>query len=74
MLLSEAAGELENNLNEYPNEPEQIDTDEENGSECPIFDRFYESGGSSAIESMINFDPAEFEIIWNTRIDFIATN
>lgn len=71
LLLAEAHDERESALEEYAPEPEQQDTDEENDSECPIFDSFYESGGSAGITKMINFDPKEFDTVWNLFGDFI---
>ncbi len=38
----------------------EVESDEEAGAESPIFDSFYNSGGSEAIVKMTNFTPAEF--------------
>ena len=63
-LLADATVEREHGLNQYAAETEQSDADEDNGTNCPVFDQFYERGGASAIVSMTNFSPTEFADIW----------
>ena len=63
-LLADAAVERENELEVQLSQPLQEDTDEENGSECPIMDTFYGQGGAEGIREMTNFSPMEFERVW----------
>lgn len=69
-LLADICADRESNLLAY--DPEEMDTDEENGSESPYFDKFYDTGGSGGIVNMINFDPSEFQQIWNHMADFLT--
>ena len=73
-VLTDVAAERQNGLEQFSVQPYLSDTDEEDDSESPIFDRFYESRGGRAIVSMINFDPTEFQIIWANYREFIITN
>lgn len=70
-LLAEAAVEREQELQQYAAEPEQSDSDEETDSDMPIFDQFYEQGGSAAIVSMTNFDPQKLFQIWEAIEDYV---
>ena len=49
-------------------------SDEENGSDAPIFDKFYEEGGAAAILEMTNFSPPQFVGIWAGFQDLINEN
>ena len=63
-LLAEAVVECNEDLDMYAAEPDLEDTDDDNDSECPVFDTFYEQGGSSSIISMITFNVQEFDTLW----------
>ena len=69
-LPAHAAVERDHELYQYAAEPEQSDTDEDNGSSCPVFDQFLREGGSSAIVSMKNVSPTEFADIWEHVREF----
>ena len=71
-LLAEAAVERNEDLEMYAAEPYLEDTDDENDSECPVFDTFYEQGGSSSIISVINFDVQEFDTLWQENREHIT--
>ena len=72
-LLSTAAIERRNELELYDTAPLE-DTDEDNGTDLPIYDQFYDQGGSRAIVEMINFSPAQFLGIWAGFQDLIYEN
>lgn len=63
-LLADAAADREHELNCYSAQPDNEDSDEDNGSDCPVFDKFYENGGSAAISAMTNFNPGHLERLW----------
>lgn len=48
-------------------------SDEEEGSNSPIFDSFYKDGGSNAIKGMCNFTAGEFDQIWMLIFDHVST-
>ena len=54
-----------NELRQYDPDSDPFDSDENVDSDAPIFDRFYEQGGSAAILEMTNFDPTQFLGIWS---------
>lgn len=72
-LLAEAAAERDVELRQYPTDAEKEDTDEEPDSECPLFDKFYDEGGGSAIQNMTNFSPLEFQTLWSRSSDFVKS-
>lgn len=41
------------------------ESDEENDSSCPVFDKFYNDGESGAIYPKTNFSPEKFEQIYS---------
>ena len=64
-LLAEAAAAHREDIDQYQAESAAADSDEENGSQCPIFDMYYNNGGSASIISLTNFAPHVIESIWN---------
>ena len=58
-MLSEVAEEREHDLLSY-SATKNVESDDEGGSECPIFETFYASGGSESIMKMCNFTLSEF--------------
>ena len=64
-LLEDAAIERQTTLAEYDRASAPVESDDENDSDCPIFDLFYDSGGSRSIVKMTNFTPRKFLAIWN---------
>ena len=56
--LSTAAIDRRNELEEFDGVHLE-NSDEENGSDAPIFDKFYEEGGAAAILEMTNFSPPQ---------------
>lgn len=46
--------------------------EEDNGSDAPIFDKFYGEGGAGAILEMKNFSPPQFVGIWVRLQDLIS--
>lgn len=64
-LLADAASKHRDEITEYDAESDVPDSDDENDSTCPVFDSFYNDGGSGAILSMTNFPPDKFNHIWN---------
>lgn len=50
------------------------DSDEDNGSQCPVFYEFCEEGQSACIKSMTNIAPNQFENIWNVVEDSMTTS
>lgn len=69
-LLAEISAERDADLLMY--EPDEETSDNENGTECPHFDRFYEEGGAEAIIKLTNFDPEQFLRIWGNLSPFVA--
>ena len=69
-LLAEAADNHQHYIEQH-NPDKIIDSDEENDSPAPLFDRFYIDGGSAAIKNMTNFSPDRIEFIWNSIEDEI---
>ena len=69
-LLAEAAENHQHDIEQH-NPDKIIDSDEENDSPAPLFDRFYIDGGSAAIKNMTNFSPDRIEFIWNSIEDEI---
>ena len=59
-LLADAAVEREHEISKCSAEADNSDTDEDNDSDTPIFDQFYDRGGSAGIISITNFTPDEF--------------
>ena len=62
-LLATASNDRRNELDAFEDERPE-DSDEDNGTDAPIFDRFYEQGGAKVIVEMTNFNPAQFIGIW----------
>ena len=58
-LLADAAVDREHEISKYSAEAENSDTDDDNDSDPPIFDQFYDRGGSAGIISMTNYTPDE---------------
>lgn len=52
-LLADAALECQEEVRAFDEAPEVIDSDEEKTSDAPIFDQFYDQGGSTASVEMI---------------------
>lgn len=50
-VLTDTAIERENQLSVFENAPD-VESDDENDSSLPVFDAFYQSGGSRSIASM----------------------
>ena len=64
LLLSNAAVELNADVQEFASDSDAIDTDEEVESESPICNQFYENEGACNIIHMTNFGPTEFYATW----------
>ena len=64
-LLADAAVDRRNELRHYHDDSGLFDSDENIDSDAPIFDRFYQQGGSAAILERMNFDPIQFLGIWS---------
>ena len=64
-MLAEAAASHREDIDRYDAEPEQVDSDDENDSQCPVFDMYYNNGGSASILSLTYFTPDVFESLWN---------
>lgn len=62
-LLNEAAATHQEGINAKHTD-RQEDSDTENDSRCPIFDRFFNNGGSRAILNMTVVTPNKVEQIW----------
>jgi len=73
-LLAQAAVDRENDLTAYDADPLLSSSDEECDSESPIFDAFYDGGGSQSIVQMTNFSAAEFQVLWDSFSDHILEN
>lgn len=71
-LLAETAAEHLDAIEQYDPEPDCPDSDDDNDSSSPIFDKFYDSGGSGAILQMTNFTPDKIESIWLNMEDSIT--
>ena len=71
-LLGEIAAEREHELSNYPTTREQ-ESDTEADEESPIFNSFYNSGGSESIMKMTNFTPNEFRTFYGTLQSHIMT-
>ena len=54
--LAELAIERENELQNY-SDPIPPPSDDDNGTDAPIFDQYYNAHGSQGIVEMINCDP-----------------
>lgn len=63
-ILSEAAVERNEDFETYAAEADHEDTDDENDGGCPVFDTFYKQDGTGSIICMVNFDPQEFNTLW----------
>ena len=61
--------DIENHIDD-----EVLDTDEENDSNCPIYDSFYNDGGSQSIKAMCNFDSTQFFELWIMIEDYVSKN
>ena len=72
-LLSTAAIDRRNELKLFEGlHPDN--SDEDNGSDAPILEKFYEEGRAAAILEMTNFSPPQFLGIWAGFQDIIAEN
>ena len=56
VALSSVAIERRNELEQY-SEGRPADSDEDSGSDAPVFDAFYDQDGARAIIEMTNFEP-----------------
>ena len=72
-LPATASIDRRNELVAFENERPE-DSDEDNGTDAPIFDRFYDHGGAKAIVEMTNINPAQFIGIWAELEAFILAN
>lgn len=72
--LAEVHDDRNAELNQYAANRDPVESDDENDSPTPIFDAFYNSGGSATILAMTNFTPQEFERCWDIIADFVRTN
>ena len=70
-ILADVAADRQNSLEQYPTRPHIADSDDEPDSQSPIFDQFYQRGGSSAILTLTNFTPTEFFQLWNLLSEFV---
>ena len=41
-------------------------------SDSPVYDEYFQSGGTAAIASLINFSDDEFHVLWSTIEDVIV--
>ena len=64
-MLEEQTAARNEELNQYDEAPDLLDSDDELESECPQIDRFFEEDGNKAIHQMTNFTLAEFSGIWS---------
>lgn len=64
ILLENATDGRDQDISHYGIDPDGDDRDDENGTEGPIFDRFYDEGGSVEIMKMTNFNPEKLGRIW----------
>lgn len=72
-LLGEDDANRATDLQQFSSQPDQEDnSDDEDDSPRPLFDTFYEQGGPAAMMQMINFDPQEFEGLWQQVEDEVA--
>ncbi len=71
--LSERSTDLEHGLLRFSSTRE-VESDEEAGDESPIFDSFYNSGGSESIAKMIKFTPTEFRKLYSIPHGTIMAN
>lgn len=56
-LLADVSVDRRNELQHFDDDSAPFDSDDNNDVDVPIFDRFYEQGGSTALLEMTNFDP-----------------
>ena len=63
-VLAETVADHEADVAQY-SQGDNVQSDEENESSCPVFDRFYESGGVEGIKNMTNFTPSQFNQLFN---------
>ena len=71
-LLADAAVEREAVIDEYDIDPQKEDSDDEYAPTSPVFDKFYNAGGSEAITQMTNFDVNEFGELWLLLQDHVS--
>ena len=70
-VLADAVVHRGQDISKYSAEAENSDPDVEIDSDTPIFDQFYERGGSARIISMTNFTPDEHVEIWDSIKEFV---
>lgn len=63
-LLAETAENHKNNILDHNSNADCPYTEDENDYPYPVFDKFYNDGGSTSVISMINLSPEKFEFIW----------
>ena len=72
-LLADTAVEREAIIDEYDIDALKDDTDEEYASSSPVFDKFYNTGGSEAVIQITNFDVNEFGKLWLLLQDYVTS-
>ena len=48
-----------------------VASDDENDSNCPIYETFYNDGGSQFIKAVCNFDSTQFFELWIMIEDYV---
>ena len=64
-LLSDAAVDRRNELQQFEDDSDPNGSEENDDSDAPLFDRFYEQGGYVVVLEMPNFDPTQSSAIWS---------
>ena len=64
LALNERSAERNTDINNFGSVPEHDDSDEDT-SDCPLFDAFYEVSGNSSIIQITNFTATEFMDLWS---------
>ena len=72
-LLADTALSRQQELLQYSADPAN-DTDDDNDSDSPIMDTFYNSGGQRAIVKMTNFNAKEFRFIYSKIEGLVSEN
>ena len=51
-----------------------VASDDDNDSNCPIYDTFYNDGGSQSVKAMYNFNSTQFFELWVMIEDYVSNN
>lgn len=72
-MLADAAIDREEDLANYPTAAILSDSDEDNDSDAPIFEMFYQQGDLSSVMKMTNFDVDQFVTLYDMIQEPVVT-